>query len=78
MGMHGVGPIIAAREDWNNSPNSVIVREVLRDRLEQPMLERIQGLKNVTAEDLPKKQGEIAALELAISIVTQKPLLNDL
>lgn len=72
----GVDHIRFAREDWNQSQNGALVRETLKERLERLLSERITTLKSIIPEDLKKKQGEIAGLELALSLITN-PLNNE-
>lgn len=77
MGMHGVAPIISAREDWNNSPNATIVREILRDRLMHHHEELMLKFKTCKQEDLSGLQGRIHTLEFVTELVTKPNLTNE-
>jgi len=67
--------VARAREDWNNDPRGTVVRAILTDRLNQEHAQRMRKLRTVKADELQKTQGELDALDLAISIVS-KPTPN--
>jgi hypothetical protein len=46
-----------------------IVRFIIGDRLERAIVERRTSLESITPEELPKKQGEIAALRIAEALI---------
>lgn len=56
-----------SRRDWNHNQ---IMREVFKQKFGAQIRERQQALESIQPEMLKAKQSEIAALKLAISIVT--------
>jgi len=58
-----------ARSTWNNNR---IMRYVLRARLDSQIEERRTQLETCAPEKLPKLQGDIAGIRLAIATITQE------
>lgn len=56
------------RKDWNANQ---VMRAVLTHRLELQLKERRLALESISPEELKTKQGEIAALKLAITLITK-------
>lgn len=65
------------RRDWNESPNGSIMREMFRTRLQGIIDEQTESLTTISSMELARKQGGIAALKLALDLVTKNPLTND-
>lgn len=68
----------AARDEWNVSQNAALIRATIADRIQRQIDERMNKLKTLDpANGIAKVQGEISALELALSLSTQCPLNNE-
>lgn len=57
------------RDQWNEAPNTVIVRAIITDRLQQQISELERKLRKVDAAGLPALQGAIDAYERSISTI---------
>lgn len=66
-----------AREEWNGSTNAVFIREIIKDRLTRQITDRYNKLKTTDPENLRRLQGELAGIELALSLSTITPLQNE-
>ena len=58
------------RSRWESTPDSNVVRELFRAKLEDLMAERLRKLRICTPEDLKTLQGELNGLELAVTTIT--------
>lgn len=57
------------RNEWNDSPNAVVIRQVIADQLQQHIIECERKLRSCTQYDLPNLQGSLSAFEQSISTV---------
>lgn len=57
------------RSRWEGTPESNVIRELFRTKLQDLIDERTRKLRICTPEDLKTLQGEANGLELAIAIL---------
>lgn len=60
------------RNEWNDRPHAVIIREIIADQIQQHVIELERKIRKVTPEGLANIQGALDAFEKAISTVKSR------